>query len=95
MHPAHVKSNPQPGNNMHIELTSGALRLTRGQTLKVVDGAGSTIRAHAGTVWITEENHARDVVLAAGSWYRLQQAGVAIVEALGDASVSFNGRSAT
>jgi hypothetical protein len=75
---------------MRIELKSGALRLSRGQTLRVVDGAGSTICAHAGTVWITEENRARDVVIADGACYQLHAAGVAVVEALGDASVTFN-----
>ena len=30
---------------MRIELSTGALQLKRGQTLKVVDGAGSTICA--------------------------------------------------
>ena len=75
---------------MRIELKSGALRLERGQTLRVVDGAGSTICAHAGNVWITEENRPRDVVLGPGACYELREDGVAIVEALGEASVSLN-----
>jgi hypothetical protein len=75
---------------MRIELKTGALRLTRGQTVKVMDGAGSTICAHAGTVWITEENRMRDIVLGAGGCYRLSERGVAVVEALGEASVSLN-----
>jgi hypothetical protein len=48
---------------MKLELASGALRLARGQTLKMQDAAGSTICAREGTVWITEENSRRDVVL--------------------------------
>ena len=75
---------------MRIELKSGALRLERWQTLKVVDAAGSTICAHDGTVWITEENRARDVVLVAGACYQLREAGVAVVEALGAASVTLD-----
>ena len=74
---------------MNIELASAALRLARGQTLKVRDGAGSTICAREGVVWITEENSRSDVLLEAGQCFRLQKRGVAIVQAFDDASVSF------
>ena len=74
---------------MRIELRSGALQLRRGQTLKVVDGAGSTVCASHAPVWITEENRPRDIVLEPGSCYRLSQRGVAVIEALGETSVSF------
>ena len=74
---------------MRIELKSGALQLQRGQTLKVVDGAGSTVCASHAAVWITEENRPRDIVLEPGSCYRLSNRGVAVIEALGSASVSF------
>ena len=73
---------------MNIELASGALRLARGQTLKVRDGAGSTICAREGTVWITEENSRKDVVLEPGHCFRLQNRGLALVQAIADASVS-------
>jgi hypothetical protein len=74
---------------MRIELRTGALQLQRGQTLKVVDGAGSTVCAGNAAVWITEENRPRDIVLEPGACYRLNERGVAVIEALGDASVSF------
>jgi hypothetical protein len=74
---------------MRIELRTGALQLQRGQTLKVVDGAGSTICAGRAAVWITEENRPRDIVLEPGACYRLRERGVAVIEALGEASVSF------
>ena len=73
---------------MRIELKKGALGLTKGQLLRVVDGAGSTICVDAGSVWITEENRPRDVVLDPGRCYRLSEPGVAVIEALGDASVT-------
>jgi len=75
---------------MKIELESGLLRLERGQTLRVVNGAGSTICARTGSVWITEENRPKDVVLSPGACYQLREVGVAIVEALGQASVTLN-----
>jgi hypothetical protein len=86
MHPAHTKGK-EP--NMRIELRTGEFQLQRGQTLKVVDGAGSTICASQAAVWITEENRPRDIVVEPGGCYRLRERGVAVIEALGKASVSF------
>ena len=74
---------------MRIELKIGALQLQRGQTVKVVDGEGSTVCASHAAVWITEENRPRDIVLEPGSCYRLSNRGIAVIEALGSASVSF------
>ena len=74
---------------MKIELESGGLRLAHGQILKVLNGAGATILARDGTVWITEEGQERDIVLDAGSCYRLRHRGVAVVNALsGDANIT-------
>ncbi len=73
---------------MKLEIASGALRLARGQTLKMLDAAGSTICAREGTVWITEENSRKDVVLQPGNCYRLGKPGLTIVQAFADASVS-------
>ena len=73
---------------MKIELSTGTVRLARGQALKVRDGAGSTICAHDGTLWITEEDSREDVVLEAGNCFRLERPGLAIVHAFADASVS-------
>lgn len=73
---------------MRLELTAGALQLARGQTLKLKDGVGSTICAREGTVWITEENSRRDIVLEAGRCFRVDRPGVTIVQAFADASVS-------
>lgn len=75
---------------MKLELRKGAVKLGANQTLKVVDGAGSTVCAVEGSVWITEENDAKDIVLERGACYRLRQRGVAIVNPLGgEAAVSF------
>lgn len=76
---------------MRIELTAGAVRLAANQTLKLLDGAGSTVCAVEGSVWITEENQPRDVVLGQGACYRLRHPGLAIVNALGgEAAVALN-----
>jgi hypothetical protein len=75
---------------MRLELKKGAVRLGPNQTLKVLDGKGSTVCAVEGSVWITEENHPKDIVLERGGCYRLRHRGVAIVNSLGgEAAVSF------
>lgn len=73
---------------MKLEFASAALGLARGQTLKLIDSAGSTICAREGTVWITEENSRKDVVLEAGNCYRLAKPGLTLVQAFADASLS-------
>ena len=76
---------------MKLELQAGGLTLDHGQTLKVHNGAGSNVCALEGSVWITEENELRDVVLTPGGCYRLIHKGTAIVYALGgSASVTLN-----
>ena len=73
---------------MTLELTAGNLRLGRGQTLKLRNGLGSTICAREGTVWITEENSRKDVVLEPGSCHRVGNPGLTLVQAFADAQVS-------
>ena len=74
---------------MNLELASAALRLHAGQTMTVRDGAGSTICAREGTIWLTEENSSKDVLLSPGQCFRLQKSGTAVLQAFNDASVSF------
>ena len=71
---------------MRIEIKSGAVRLGPNQTMKVLDGAGSTVCAVEGSVWITEENQPRDIVLERGACYRLRERGLALVNAIGGAA---------
>ena len=64
--------------------------LQRGRFLRVMDGAGSTLTTHTGSVWITEEDGVRDVVLRAGQSLQLRRRGLALVEAFSDAAISFD-----
>lgn len=73
---------------MNIELSRGAVRLARGQTMKLHGGAGSVICASEGSVWVTEENSRKDVVLESGACFRLQGRGLTLVQAFTEASVS-------
>ena len=72
---------------MQLELHGGAVQLQRGETLRLRDAAGHTVCAREGTLWITEENRPRDVVLEAGNCYRVHARGLTLIEALGSASV--------
>jgi hypothetical protein len=63
--------------------------LQRGKLLRILGGAGSTVTAHAGSVWITEEASPRDVVLRPGQTLKLRRSGLALVEAISDAAISF------
>jgi hypothetical protein len=65
------------------------IELTRGKAIRIRGGAGHVVYAREGSVWITEENSARDVVLRAGQAFRLGRPGLAIVEAFNDASIVF------
>ncbi len=74
---------------MRIELkNSGPVHLDDGQTLRVVDGAGSTVTCKEGAVWVTEEDQPRDVVLEAGACVRLKRAGLTLIQALTPATLS-------
>jgi hypothetical protein len=63
--------------------------LKRGNLVRVRDGAGTTVTARSGSVWITEQGNPRDVMLPAGRSYTLGQAGLALIEAYSDASISY------
>ena len=73
---------------MRIEVKSGPMHLNDGQTLRVVDAAGSTLCCSEGTLWVPEENQPRDLVLEAGACVQLKRAGVTLVQALSPASLS-------
>jgi len=75
---------------MRVEFKQGAVKLGPNQTLKVRDAKGSVVCAVEGSIWITEENQPKDIVLERGACYTLRNEGVAIVNALGKAAaVSF------
>ena len=73
---------------MRIEFDAGNLHLSLGQTLKIQGGIGSTVCCRQGTLWLTEENRARDVVLGPGSCHVLSQQGITLIQALGEAVVA-------
>ena len=73
---------------MRIEFLGGNLHLNKGQTLSVRDGVGSTVCCRAGTLWVTEENRPRDVLLGPGACHLLSQRGMALIQALGESELA-------
>lgn len=76
-------------------------RLESGQMLRISDGAGTLVTAVAGTVWITQDGDAEDIILESGvkaglesglesgSDFVVDRDGLVLVSALGgDAEVS-------
>jgi hypothetical protein len=47
----------------------------------VRNARGALAFVESGTAWITQENDMRDVIVAAGEWFRFDRAGVAVVQA--------------
>jgi hypothetical protein len=66
------------------------INLQRGRFLRLRQAAGGTVVTHTGSVWITEQDSERDVVLSPGQKFTLSRPGLALVEAFSDASISFD-----
>jgi hypothetical protein len=66
--------------------------LQRGGIVSVREGAGGSVTAHAGLVWITEQDSPRDVLLHSGQSFTFRRPGLALVQAFSDASISFESK---
>jgi hypothetical protein len=55
--------------------------LDRGDVLRIRDGGGLTLRPESGVLWVTEEKHGDDRVIAPGDVCRLEGMGLALVYA--------------
>lgn len=69
-HPAAMPSEP-------------AVRLHRGERLRILEGKGRRVRCLSGTAWVTQDHDRRDVILEPGQGFTLDRPGLAIVQALG------------
>ena len=53
-----------------------------------LDGArGTTLRVTRGTLWVTQEDDTRDVVLSAGDTFTIHQGGLTLIEAQASSTV--------
>jgi len=64
------------------------IELRQGNLVRVREGAGNTVTARTGLIWITEQDSLRDVLLQPGQSFMLARPGLALVQAISDASVS-------
>jgi len=71
---------------MHTDLNLAATHLQRGELQRVPDAQGSLVLCLSGTLWLTQEGDAHDIVLDAGDEARIEHAGLSILSALRDAS---------
>jgi hypothetical protein len=81
MHILHAKESI-----MNTDLAMSSTFLTRGTLQRVVDGKGTLLQCLGGTLWLTQEDDPRDIVLEAGQEARIERDGVSIVSALRDSS---------
>ncbi len=72
---------------MHPDLNKAVTWLPGGRLLRIGNGQGRTISVARGTVWITQENDGRDVLVHGGESFTFDRAGVAIVHALDSTAV--------
>jgi hypothetical protein len=73
---------------MNIELNQDRLCLQPNQLVKVRGGIGHSVVCHRGSVWLTQQDDPRDIVLAAGEAFTLDRGGVALLQALGPGAIS-------
>ena len=64
------------------------IRLQRGECIQVRGRSGRSVTAHSGTIWLTEEGNAQDVMLRPGETFLLTRAGCAVVEAFVESTIS-------
>jgi hypothetical protein len=62
--------------------------LSKGGVFVGPDVAGTQIRCEKGTLWLTQDNDVRDIVIAAGEQFTTDRKGTVLVYALADASFS-------
>lgn len=64
------------------------MQLSRNDVVGIRDGHGALVFVESGTVWITQENDVRDVLVPAGGSFRLDRDGLALVQAHRSATIT-------
>jgi len=72
--------------------TATMLDLAARESLLLADARGTTLRVNRGTLWITQQDDTRDVVLRPGDVWTVELDGDTIVEAQTAATVALSGR---
>jgi hypothetical protein len=58
------------------------MNIRRGDVLSIRNASGALVTVDRGTAWLTQDGDRRDIVLEAGSSFRLDRGGVAVVSAV-------------
>jgi L-lysine 2,3-aminomutase len=72
---------------MQVNAPAFRVSLQWGRPLTLSDGKGTCITARRGSVWITQDNDLRDVVLSGGESFLLEKPELAIVQAFDAAEI--------
>lgn len=72
---------------MNTHLEHALTKLERGALLRIDGAQGRAVAVFRGIVWITQHEDQRDVIVGEGESFTLDRPGLAIVQALRDASV--------
>ncbi|HSD54587.1 MAG TPA: DUF2917 domain-containing protein [Burkholderiales bacterium] len=64
------------------------VRLEGAEVVGIRNARGALVFVESGTAWITQENDVRDVIVSAGEWFRLDCAGVALMQAHRSATIT-------
>ena len=70
---------------MNNDLTLPSIALRHGETHRIDRGQGLRVQCLTGTLWLTQDNDRRDIVLEAGDGATIERDGLSIVTALSDA----------
>jgi hypothetical protein len=69
-------------------IVAEGVQLSRSDIVGIRNGHGALVFVESGTAWITQENDVRDVLVPAGESFRLDRAGVALVQAHRSATIT-------
>lgn len=69
---------------MNTDMKLPAITLPHGQLHRIDAGKGQLVQCLAGTVWLTQHNDPRDIVLEPGDEAIIERDGLSLVTALGD-----------
>ena len=70
---------------MNTDLKLPAISLRHGGAHRIDAGKGLVVQCLTGTLWLTQDNDPRDIVLEAGDGATIERDGLSIVSALSDA----------
>jgi len=70
---------------MNTDLKLPAITLRHGEAHRIEAGKGLLVQCLSGTVWLTQDNDPRDIVLEPGHEAVIERNGLSIVSALSDA----------